>query len=247
VSSFRTIETVTAIHDFEPDVSGPFKHDRHWPQVTPQDASERSFPMALPLILEIQTGKYRGRQVKLTDKEIVVGRDEKARIRISSAEVSREHCILIPAEDRVLVRDLASRNGTFVDGRPIAGEKILYPGGTLTVGPLTFLLLGGRPLQAPSAGVAIGGKAGSVDSLSDDDIASWLSDDEIPTSSNLGSDTTIIPGIPASTPAVPRAPAEPVSVPAPPMPAKRREFKSIAEEAQEIIRRHFEMLEQQSH
>jgi pSer/pThr/pTyr-binding forkhead associated (FHA) protein len=196
--------------------------------------------------LEIQTGKYKGRQVKLTDKEMIVGRDENARIRISSAEVSREHCILMPTDSGVLVRDLDSRNGTFVDGRPITGEKILYPGGTLTVGPLTFLLLGGHPPKPPRADVAIGGKAGSTDSLSDDDIASWLSDDEIPTSSNLGSDTTIIPGKPGAVPAAPNPPAEPIASPLSQATAKRREFKSIAEEAQEIIRRHFEMLEQQS-
>lgn len=198
--------------------------------------------MAAVHVLEIQTGKYKGRRVKLSDPEVTVGRGEDSRVRISSSEVSRDHCILVPQANGVLVRDLDSRNGTFVDGRPISGEKLLEPGGTLTIGPMTFLLLGGHPSKSPSsAEVAILGKQGSTDKLSDDEIASWLSDDEIPTSL-LGSDTTVIkgPGAPASAAAGGGTPAVTVSAP-----VKKKEFKSVAEEAQDIIRRHFEMVAQE--
>lgn len=196
-----------------------------------------------PRTLEIQTGKYKGRKVKLTSSEVIVGRGEDAQVRISSAEVSREHCVLVACDDGVLVRDLGSSNGTFVDGRPITGEKLLAPGGTLTIGPLTFLLLGAPPSNpALSTDIAISGKSGTGENLSDDDIASWLSDDEIPIPGNVSSDTTVVKGRqdpPASPP--PAQPKPVIDRPTPSPTLRRREFKSVAEEAQDIIRRHFEM------
>ena len=55
--------------------------------------------------LVIDSGKHRGRQVKLTAGEVVIGRSETAQIRIGSAEVSREHCTLQPTKQGVLVKD----------------------------------------------------------------------------------------------------------------------------------------------
>jgi len=184
-------------------------------------------------ILEIQTGKHKGRKVRLSQDEVLVGRSESAKIRVASDDVSREHCTLIPNADGILVRDLGSRNGTFVDGKPVSGEKLLLPGGTLTVGPLTMVLLGPPAAEPPrKADVKVGGKSSNDQSLSDDEIASWLSDDQPadPSSTDTAVDLKS-PMRPApASPAVPE--------PAP----KRREFKSIAEEAQDIIRRHYEML-----
>lgn len=210
-----------------------------------------------PLILEIQTGKHKGRRIRLTDAEMTIGRGENSSIRIASAEVSRDHCKLIAENGRVRVVDLKSRNGTFIDGRPVDGEKILNPGGLLTVGPLTFLLLGKEEpnplLQDP--GVRLKGKKGSDDNLSDDDIAAWLSDTELPTAlAHELTDTSIIKRADLETqsnePLVPEPaieesrlslnefglPKQPVS------PDRRNQFKSVAEEAQEIIRLHYESL-----
>jgi pSer/pThr/pTyr-binding forkhead associated (FHA) protein len=192
--------------------------------------------VAIPTqILEIQTGKYKGRRVKLTDPEVIIGRGEEARIRVASAEVSRQHCVLIRREDGVLVRDNGSRNGTFVDGRPITGERLLVPGSTLTVGPLTFLLLGDRPAGKPSPPeVAVGSRSLVDQGLSDEDIASWLSDVDLNSPSSL-SDTTIVEETSQETPL--SIPTSPSAESAP----RRRDFKTLAEEAQDIIRRHFEM------
>lgn len=184
-------------------------------------------------ILEIQTGKHKGRKVRLTQSEALVGRSESAKIRIASEDVSREHCVLVAQAEGVLVRDLGSRNGTFIDGKPVSGEKLLLPGGTLTVGPLTMQLLGAPVADKPRrSDVRVGGKSSVDQSLSDDDIASWLSDDQ--PQDPATSDTAI--NLKTSSPPKAAQPPVPEAVP------RRKEFKSIAEEAQDIIRRHFEAL-----
>ena len=192
-------------------------------------------------VLEIQTGKYKGRKVKLAEAEVVIGRGDEAKVRIASSEVSRQHCILLPqADGQVLVRDLGSRNGTFIDGRPIQGERLLPPGSNLTVGPLTFQLVGHKSAPAPGGPVDVLGKGGTDQALSDDDIAAMLSDDELPVQST-DSDTTEI----SSTGHVDDQKSSgtieiPAHLAAQP---KKREFKSIAEEAEDIIRRHYASLE----
>jgi pSer/pThr/pTyr-binding forkhead associated (FHA) protein len=191
-------------------------------------------------VLVIQSGKHKGKKVKLADPEIIIGRDEEAKIRIASTEVSRQHCQLIPREDGVLVRDLGSRNGTFVDGVPIQGEVLLQPGGSLAVGPLVFELLGGESAKKTAA-TKTGLKKNGDPKLSDDDIASWLTEE----GQLLTSDTTIVKSkdaekMRASTPPAGDAPA---AAPPPAPIKKKKEFKTVADEAADIIRRHRESLE----
>ena len=186
------------------------------------------------LVLVVQTGKYKGKRLKIGDAEVIIGRDEEAAVRIGSSEVSRQHCLLTPTDGGLNVRDLGSRNGTFVDGAPIgpSEEVLLKPGVSLTVGPMTFQLIDTSvELKEHTESTP---QTGKDPSLSDDDIATWLTESD--TSDELStSDTTIITGRDALAGA--NAPIQP-----PPKREKKREFKSVAEEANDIIRRHQEMV-----
>lgn len=185
-------------------------------------------------VLIIQSGKHKGKKVKLADPEVIIGRDEEAKIRVASSEVSRQHAILIPTAEGVLVRDLGSRNGTFVDGVPIQGEVLLRPGGSLSVGPLSFELAGADGVKKP-APPKTGLKKPNDPKLSDDDIASWLAEE----GALASSDTTIVSSRDAEKPRSGAAEAPRVEPP-----KKKKEFKSLAEEAADIIRRHRESLEE---
>ncbi|WP_417848257.1 FHA domain-containing protein [Thalassoglobus sp.] len=190
----------------------------------------------LPL-LEIQTGRHKGRKIRLTDSETIIGRSEDAKIRISSEDVSRHHCLLVVRDDTVLVKDLESRNGTFVNGRPIDGEVVLQPGGTLAVGPMVLRLRGGsEDSSSVEVKITVKSPLQIAEPLSDDDIASWLSDSEL--ENRIESDTATY-----DTPSVP-PPREAPSVEDTAPKIRRRAFASVAEEAKDIIRRHFEGLEQ---
>lgn len=193
-------------------------------------------------VLVVQSGKHLGKRVKLPAGDVIVGRDEESRVRIASSEVSREHCRLIVEADHVRVIDLDSRNGTYVDGVPITEETVLNSGSTLTVGPMTFKLEGGSgaPVVRKPAEVAVARNSEdrAKQGLSDDDIASLLSDDfgAVGASDTTvhGEDSVVIGEVPST-----RQTPQPTSRP-------RREFKSVAEEAREIIRLYRESLETKS-
>ena len=94
--------------------------------------------------LLVDSGRHRGRKVRLSAGETLVGRDAACPIRLATADVSRRHCKLTvtagPAGEVLTVEDLGSRNGTTVNGAAIAGPTVLNAGDTLRIGPVQFLL-----------------------------------------------------------------------------------------------------------
>lgn len=68
---------------------------------------------------------------------LLVGRHPECDVRIESSKVSRRHCCLGLAYDRVLIRDLGSQNGLRVNGR-LVQEARLEPNDELAIGPFLF-------------------------------------------------------------------------------------------------------------
>lgn len=165
--------------------------------------------------LIVNTGKHKGKKIELPDRELIIGRDDVSFIRMTSTEVSRQHCSLTPTDKGLLVRDLGSQNGTFVNGVKIEAETLMQPGDKLQIGPIAFELAGGRPAKPAGAG--------------DDDIFGWLSESDTATELPHASDTTIV---------------KMSQLAAAPPPDPKPKFKSVAEEARDIIRRHRESLEE---
>ena len=79
----------------------------------------------------------------------VVGRDPTSAVHLSDEEVSRRHALLTAGEGQVLVEDLGSSNGTFVDGERIANETELQAGQRIKVGTTTLELRASRPVRDP--------------------------------------------------------------------------------------------------
>ncbi len=90
--------------------------------------------------LEISTeeGPIRHR---LKDGDNLVGRDPRADIRPSSPEVSRRHAVFMVSTGRLAVKDLGSRNKTFVEGEAVSGEVVLKPGQRVRFGALEARVL----------------------------------------------------------------------------------------------------------
>jgi pSer/pThr/pTyr-binding forkhead associated (FHA) protein len=63
---------------------------------------------------------------------LVVGRSRWCDVRIASVRVSRRHCCLALGGDEVLVSDLGSTNGTWINGRRVV-RGALRPGDELKV------------------------------------------------------------------------------------------------------------------
>ena len=70
---------------------------------------------------------------------LLIGRHPECDVRIDSPKISRRHCCVATAYDRVLIRDLGSRNGVRVNGR-LHEEATLQSGDELAIGPILFRL-----------------------------------------------------------------------------------------------------------
>jgi pSer/pThr/pTyr-binding forkhead associated (FHA) protein len=81
------------------------------------------------------------KQIRL-GAETLIGRGTECKLRISSGQVSRRHCLIKVSEGSVSVRDLGSANGTRLNDQPIAADVDvpIPPGSTLVVGPLKFVV-----------------------------------------------------------------------------------------------------------
>ena len=67
-----------------------------------------------------------------------VGRTAPADIIVAGVGVSRAHCIIELAADKVRVTDLNSTNGTYIDNKRIERSEILAVGSVLRVGNVSF-------------------------------------------------------------------------------------------------------------
>ncbi len=104
--------------------------------------------------LIVQQGDKSLQAIALRSEETIIGRRRGCDVRVPSEAVSRRHCLLSVRDSAVTVEDLASVNGTFVNGKKITSKQLLYPGDRLEVGPVTFLIeyaQGGKPSQSPPA------------------------------------------------------------------------------------------------
>jgi len=90
--------------------------------------------------LVLEKGRARVREIRLRREETIVGRQKGSDLRIPSSEVSRRHCILSTQRGYLTVEDLDSANGTFLNGQPIKGKKVVRPGDRVRIGPLTFVV-----------------------------------------------------------------------------------------------------------
>ncbi|HVU28528.1 MAG TPA: FHA domain-containing protein [Verrucomicrobiae bacterium] len=80
-----------------------------------------------------------GRTHDLNVERTTVGRVEDNTLQIADPSVSSHHGEIILQGSEVLIRDLNSTNGTFINGEKI-GEKILKPGQTLRLGQVELKL-----------------------------------------------------------------------------------------------------------
>ena len=79
----------------------------------------------------------------------VIGRRHDCDLCVPLMDVSRRHCQLDQNNETLEVRDLGSRNGTFLNGQRVDGETPIKAGDYLQVGPLVFQFqIDGIPEQA---------------------------------------------------------------------------------------------------
>ncbi len=89
-------------------------------------------------VFVFENERFVGTELFGAGSAIVVGRGVDADLRLESPSVSRAHLRLWWEADEVLVRDLGSANGTFLDRRRLTGAAALSSRDSVQVGPYTL-------------------------------------------------------------------------------------------------------------
>lgn len=117
------------------------------PQVT-QDPMQPAAP-SNAVRLEAVSGPFEGRSFPLTEDEISIGREPDNQISLLDSLVSRRHCIIQKNGEGFLLRDLDSRNSTFVNQVPV-NERLLADGDEIRIGKSILIFQG---LSTKASGV----------------------------------------------------------------------------------------------
>ncbi|MFO7906900.1 MAG: FHA domain-containing protein [Planctomycetota bacterium] len=132
--------------------------------------------------LRVLKGAQAGREVAISVSKFLIGRGEECHLRPRSDAISRQHCAILIKDGQVIVRDLGSKNGSYVNGQRVEGARIVRAGDEFQVGPLQFEIvieqaIGGakRPAAQDVKEVASRTAASPADDL---DVASWLEEGE---------------------------------------------------------------------
>jgi Nif-specific regulatory protein len=90
-----------------------------------------------PRVLGI-AGPFQGITFSLSEGDVSIGRDSANDLWNADHRLSRRHCLLSIQGENFTVRDLGSKNGTFVNGVPVM-EQPLHHGDHITVGDSVLL------------------------------------------------------------------------------------------------------------
>ena len=112
--------------------------DRYRREQPPQPHAEAETPPAEIHCLEIIEGELPETTIVVDSSSVKLGRTAPAGIVVPHRSVSREHCIVGLANDELLVTDLNSTNGTYIDGERISRATILPVGSVLGVGQISL-------------------------------------------------------------------------------------------------------------
>jgi Nif-specific regulatory protein len=106
-----------------------------------------------PARLEALAGPLKGKAFPLTEDELSVGREPSNQISLLDSLVSRRHCVIQRDGQGFLIKDLDSRNSTFVNDVPVK-ERLLADGDQIRVGK-SILVFRGLPQERSGDGASL--------------------------------------------------------------------------------------------
>jgi len=92
-----------------------------------------------------------GRSHELKVDKTTIGRVDDNTFPIAESSVSSHHCEILLRGSDVIVNDLNSTNGTFINGDKVTGEAVLKPGQVLRLGQIELRLEVDGAASAPTA------------------------------------------------------------------------------------------------
>ncbi len=79
--------------------------------------------------------RFAFQEIDLPPGSFKIGRGQHCQLTIDDPLVSREHARILVSETGALIEDAGSRNGVFVNGRPVRGAVSLTDGDRIRIGP----------------------------------------------------------------------------------------------------------------
>lgn len=104
-----------------------------------------------------------GRSEELKVDKTTIGRVEDNTFQIAEPSVSSHHCEVFLRGNDVVVKDLESTNGTFINGEKIT-ESVLKPGQVLRLGQVEIRLENGAPPSTPPPATAASAETAAASS-----------------------------------------------------------------------------------
>ena len=101
-----------------------------------------------------------GQSYELKVERTTVGRVEDNTFPIVQPSVSSHHCEIYLRGNDVVVKDLNSTNGTFINNNQVTGESVLKPGQILRLGQVEIRLDASGAAGAPAAATSVGTPSG---------------------------------------------------------------------------------------
>lgn len=104
--------------------------------------------------LALESGGER-REIRVAGS-VTVGRSQSAGVYLDDKTLSREHTKFYVENGKLFVRDLDSKNGTYLNGSLIKNTQPLRPGDRVKIGAATFTVIpeAGDPMPAVTAPLA---------------------------------------------------------------------------------------------
>jgi pSer/pThr/pTyr-binding forkhead associated (FHA) protein len=112
--------------------------------------------------IRVVGGPCSGETLEVAGGKLLIGREEDCHLRPESEFVSRHHCALLLDDYTLRIRDLGSKNGTYVNGHRIgSAATILVHDDVVAIGEMTFQIdlaqAAVQDAQAPLASPALEG------------------------------------------------------------------------------------------
>lgn len=90
---------------------------------------------------------------------VLIGRQSDCDVSLTnSRKISRKHCCIAQVNETLIIRDLGSTNGVFLNGNRVEKEALITVGDQITIGDIQFTLRSEVPAAA-KAGMVKNGKA----------------------------------------------------------------------------------------
>lgn len=92
------------------------------------------WPLSPWLTLAVVPPEGEPKSYPFDKREITIGRSSENDIVLRRTDVSRRHARILMREGRLVLLDLKSENGTFINGQRLGSPQVIHPGDEIAIG-----------------------------------------------------------------------------------------------------------------